>query len=312
MNWTVNDIPDQTGRIALVTGANSGLGWETTLALARKNAHVIMTARNTSKGQAARAEILAQVPNASVEVMALDLADLQNIQAFSNAFKAKFGQLHMLINNAGVMGIPRQETVDGFEMQFGTNHLGHFALTGRLLDVLLATPHSRVVTVSSSASYMGTINFDDLQSEKSYVRYMVYCQSKLANVLFAFELQRRLTAAGSTTTSFAVHPGFAHTNLQSNTYTATGAAWERLSYNIMMPLFSQSAAMGALPQLYAATSPDIQLNQFIGPRFNPFRGYPRPLKAARAAYDPQTAQRLWEVSEQLTQVHYDFAVKQPA
>lgn len=306
--WTANAMPDQSGRTFLVTGANSGLGWETSLALARKNAHVVMTSRSMDKGHAARMEILKQVPNASLDVMQLDLASLANVRAFVDAFKAKYHKLDGLINNAGVMAIPREETVDGFEMQFATNHLGPFALTGWLLDVLLKTPQGRVVTVSSSANYTGDINFDDLMGEKAYTRYGMYSQTKLANVLFAFELQRKLEAADASTMSLAVHPGLANTNLQRTTYHTTGSVIERTIYQIVMPLLAHSQAIGALPQLYAATAPDVDPHAFIGVKYNPLRGHPRPVKAAKQAYDVDLAARLWKVSEELTGVHYTFEV----
>jgi len=303
--WTAEHIPNQSGRTALVTGANSGLGYETALALARKGAHVVMTSRSMKKGSDARDEILQLVPEASLEVMVLDLASLDSIHAFTDEFKASHDRLDVLINNAGVMAPPRSETADGFEMQFGVNHLGHFALTGLLLDLLLKTPGSRMVTVSSNAQFMGRINFDDLQSERRYSRYGAYGQSKLANVLFAFELQRRLEAAGADTISVAVHPGFAGTNLQSTSAANNDSALEAGLYKIAIALFAQSQEKGTRPQLYAATMPDVQGGEHIAVSFMQMRGHVARVQANKAAYDKDIARRLWEVSEQLTGVRYE-------
>lgn len=305
-NWTANDIPDQTGKIVVITGANSGLGYETALALARKNAHVVMTSRSIEKGEKARAEILKQVPNAQVDVMRLDLANLASIREFVEAFNNRYDRLDQLYNNAGVMALPKSKTADGFEMQFGTNHLGHFALTGLLLPKLLSTPNSRVVSVSSGAyRTVSAINFDDLMGEKSYSRYGAYGQSKLANILFANELNRLLVAAGSSTRSMAAHPGLSHTNLQSNTADTSGNLFERAIYSVMMPIMSQSQAMGALPQLYAGTSPNAEGGKYYGPSFLGVRGYPHEEKLADTALDEQAAARLWALSKELTGVTYD-------
>ncbi|MCA9882932.1 MAG: SDR family NAD(P)-dependent oxidoreductase [Anaerolineae bacterium] len=305
-NWTANDIPDQTGKIVVITGANSGLGYETVLALARKNAHVVMTSRSIEKGEKARAEILKQVPNAQIDVMQLDLANLASIREFVEAFINRYDRLDQLYNNAGVMALPKSKTADGFEMQFGTNHLGHFALTGLLLPKLLSTPNSRVVSVSSGAyRTVSAINFDDLMGEKSYSRYGAYGQSKLANILFASELNRLLVAAGSSTRSMAAHPGLSHTNLQSNTADTSGNLFERAIYSVMMPIMSQSQGMGALPQLYAGTSPNAEGGKYYGPSFLGVRGYPHEEKLADTALDEQAAARLWALSKELTGVTYD-------
>ncbi len=310
--WTADQMPDQTGRIAVITGANSGLGYETALALARKGAHIIMAVRNTRKGEVARAEILKQVPQASVELMRLELGSQQAIRAFAAAYRARFNRLDMLINNAGLMATPYGKTEDGFETQLGVNHLGHFALTGLLIDLLIATSGSRVVTVSSSAQYLGKINFANLHGEHGYHRYMAYCHSKLANVLFAFELQRRLDAAGAGTLSFAVHPGLAHTNLQMNTADNNHTEWERAMYKIVLGAVAQSQAQGALPELYAATAPGLKGGTHYAPDgILGGRGYPIQRRAAGAAYDRQTAARLWQVSEELTGVHYEFLIDTP-
>ncbi len=310
--WTADQMPDQTGRIAVITGANSGLGYETALALARKGAHIIMAVRNTRKGEAARTEILKQAPHATVELMQLDLGSQQLIRTFAAAYRARFNRLDMLINNAGLMATPYGKTEDGFETQFGVNHLGHFALTGLLVDLLIATPGSRVVTVSSSAQYFGKINFANLHGERGYQRYMAYSHSKLANVLFAFELQRRLDAAGAGTLSFAVHPGLAHTNLQMNTADNNNTGWERVMYKIVLGAFAQSQTQGALPQLYAATASGLKGGTHYAPDgILEGRGYPAQRRGAKAAYDRQTAARLWEVSEELTGVHYEALTYAP-
>ena len=303
--WTAKDIPDQTGRVAIVTGANSGLGYETSLALARKNATVIMTSRSMTKGEKARDEVLAQAPNAQVEVMQLDLSSLDSVRSFAENFRAKYDRLDMLINNAGIMGIPRGETADGFEIQLGVNHLGHFALTGLLIDLIIQTPDSRVVSVSSGANYMGTINFDDLMGENEYTRYGSYSQSKLANIVFANGLQKRLEQAGVSTISLSAHPGYSNTNLQGNSTDHSGSTIERILYPITNRILAQSQAMGALPQLFAATAPEAKGCDFIGPNFFNMRGYPKKVRANEEAYNEAIADRLWEVSEDLTGVRYE-------
>lgn len=308
--WTVRNMPDQSGRTALVTGANSGLGYETVLALARKGAHVVMTARSVEKGEAARAEVLRQVPNAQLDVMTLDLSRLASVREFADAYNSRYDRLDQLYNNAGVMAIPRRETEDGFEMQLGVNHLGHFALTGLLLDTLLRTPGSRVISVSSGASYIGRIHFDDLHLTKNYTRYGAYSQSKLANVMFAFELDRKFKAAGADSKSLVAHPGYANTNLQSTSTTESGSSLERVLYGIFNNVMAQSAEMGALPQLYAGTAPNLRGGEFIGPNFLGMRGYPTEVRASQPAYDDAARDRFWNVSADLTGVQY--SALQPA
>lgn len=309
--WTTNDIPDLRGKVALVTGGNSGLGKETVQALAARGAHVILAARNPERSEKAREEILQSVPEASIKFMQLDLASQAAIRGFATGFLEANQRLDLLFNNAGVMAIPRHETKDGFEMQFGTNHLGHFALTGLLLPLLLATPKSRVVTTSSIARAMGRVNLDDLQGQKSYTRWSAYGQSKRSNLLFAFELQRRLAAAGLETISVAAHPGYAHTNLQLTSATLSNANLELWFYDKFGALVGQPAAMGALPQLYAGLSPDIHGGELVGPGgFSGMRGYPRVETRAQREYDHPTAERLWDVSIELTGVDY-AQLKQP-
>ncbi|MGN6868694.1 MAG: oxidoreductase [Solirubrobacteraceae bacterium] len=301
--WTAADIPDQSGRTAIVTGANSGLGLATARELARAGAAVTLACRDVGKGEEAAGRIRAAVSNATLEVASLDLADLGSVREFAR--QAAAGQLDLLINNAGIMAAPRRVTRDGFESQFGTNHLGHFALTGLLLPALLKAPAPRVVTVSSTLHRRGTMNFDDLQGERKYSRWGAYGQSKLANLMFCFELQRRAVQADTALLSLAAHPGYASTNLQ---FAAPDRFYEKAYMWIGNRLFAQSADMGALPTLYAATVPDLPGGTYVGPGGpGEQRGHPKVVTAAGKAYDESDWQRLWELSEQLTGVHYEFA-----
>lgn len=300
--WTVADMPDLHGYTALVTGANSGLGLETTRVLATKGAHVVMTSRNMEKGDKAKSALEESIPGAQLELMQLDLASLANVRDFAQRFQAEHALLNMLFNNAGVMAIPYRKTPDGFEWQFGTDYLGPFALTGLLLPTLLATPKSRIVTTSSVAHQMGKIEFDNLNGERSYGRWSAYGRSKLADLIFALELQRRLKKAGVETISIAAHPGFSNTNLQSTSATESRATLERLSYSLYS---GQSAAMGALPQLYAATAPYIYGGEYIGPDgLLGMTGYPKKVHANKRAYDEDVAAKLWNVSVEMTGVDY--------
>lgn len=303
--WSAADIPDQGGRIAVVTGANSGLGTETALALARRGAHVVLACRDAAKAQSALHGIRAASPAGSAEVMALDLASLASVRAFAEAFVAKHSRLDLLCNNAGVMAIPHRRTADGFEMQLGTNHLGHFALTGLLLPRLLDTPGARVVSVSSSAHRPGRMHWDDLQLERRYRKWRAYAQSKLANLLFAFELDRRLRGAGAPVMSVAAHPGYAATNLQVVGARMEGARFVEKILELGNRLLAQSAAMGALPTLYAATAPQVQGGDYFGPAsLGEMWGHPRKVGATARARNPADAARLWELSEALTGVSY--------
>ncbi len=299
MPWTASDIPDQTGRVALITGASSGLGLESARALAARGATVVLACRSRRRGEAARAELL-PVARAGLEVLELDLADLASVRRAAAWMGETYGRLDLLLNNAGVMGLPRQLSRDGFELQFGTNHLGHFALTLALLPLLEAAPAARVVTVTSGAQYFGRIAFDDLHGERRYDRWAAYGQSKLANVKFALELQQRLQARGSRVASLAAHPGVARTNLQPASVAASGSMLERFAYRLMDPLF-QSAAMGALPQLHAATAPTARGGEHYGPdQLGGMRGWPKLCRVAPAALDGEQRRRLWEVSAELT------------
>lgn len=303
--WTQNDMPDMKGKVVIISGANSGLGLESTKALAAKGATVVMACRNVRKADEARVEVLRQVPQARLEVMALDNASLDSVRAFAAAFKAKYDRLDLLLNNAGVMAIPRTETEDGFEMQFGVNHLAHFALTGLLLDVLTSTSGSRVHNVSSSAAFGGSIHFDDLMGEKAYNRWSTYSQSKLANAVFATELDRRLKAARHDTIANSSHPGLVMGNLQTNSLQQSGAPLsERIIYRIIGPLIGQDIRMGVLPQLYAATAPDAKGGVFYGPKTFRVRGYPAEQRCNDALDDAALRQRFWDVSEELTGVRY--------
>jgi NAD(P)-dependent dehydrogenase (short-subunit alcohol dehydrogenase family) len=294
MTWTPEDIPDQSGRTVIVTGSNSGLGLVTARELARAGAHVILACRNTAKAEDAAAAIRHDVAGAKVEVAELDLGALDAVRAFTDDFE---GGLDLLINNAGVMAPPRRETADGFELQFGTNHLGHFALTAGLLEHMEGREDARVVTLSSGAHRIGKITFDNLQRQRHYNRWLAYGQSKLANLLFALELERRLRAAGSTVKSLAAHPGYAATNLQS----AAAPVLDRLFMKLTNTVLAQSAEMGALPTLFAATEPELEGGTFVGPDgFMEQRGHPQPVRPSGAARDEQVARRLWEVSEELT------------
>jgi NAD(P)-dependent dehydrogenase (short-subunit alcohol dehydrogenase family) len=303
--WTAADIADQSGRTALVTGANSGLGLATARELARAGAHVVMASRSAGRGDAAAASIRESVASASLEVMVLDLADLASVREFAKRAGAAQARIDLLINNAGIMAAPRRLTRDGFESQFGTNHLGHFALTGLLLPALLRAPAPRVVTVSSQLHRRGTMRFDDLMGERKYDRWGAYGQSKLANLMFCFELQRRATEAGSPLHSLAAHPGYAATNLQ---FAVSDRFYEKAFGWIGNRLIAQSADMGALPTLYAATVPDLPGGTYVGPGGRgEQRGYPKVVSAAGKAYEEDDWRHLWEVSEELTGVHYEFA-----
>jgi NAD(P)-dependent dehydrogenase (short-subunit alcohol dehydrogenase family) len=304
--WRVDDMPDLTGRCAVVTGGNSGLGYEAALQLARRGARLILACRNAEKAEAATRSIYEDCADAKTEAMDLDLASLESIRCFSKRLLDRSPRLDLLINNAGVMALPYRRTADGFEMQLGTNHLGHFALTGLLLPRLLETPGARVVTVSSTMHKIGKIRFDDLQWERGYKKWGAYGQSKLANLLFAYELQRRLTTAGASLLSVACHPGYAATNLQITGPRMEGSSFMERASELANRAFSQSAAMGALPSLYAATSPEVEGGDYIGPEgFAEVHGHPKKVESNKRSHDSVAAAQLWEISEALTGVHYE-------
>lgn len=298
MPWTAAAIPDQSGRLALITGANSGLGLETARALAAKGAGVILACRSLTRAEQARHQLLPEA-GGPIDLLELDLADLASVREAARQLQDRYGRLDLLINNAGVMGLPRSLTRDGFERQFGINHLGHFALTQAVLPLLRGQPDARVVTVTSGAQYFGRISFDDLQGERRYDRWQAYGQSKLANVMFALELQERLDAEAAGVTSLAAHPGVARTNLQPASVAASGSWAEALAYRLMAPLF-QSAAQGALPQLHAATAVGARPAGHYGPdQLGGMRGFPIEVRVAPAALDAEQRRRLWRVSEEL-------------
>ncbi|MCE1253545.1 MAG: oxidoreductase [Anaerolineae bacterium] len=301
--WTAKNIPSLEGKIALVTGANSGLGYYATLEMARKGALLIMGCRTKQRAEQAYQQMKAEIPHAKIIIMTLDLSSLESITRFAEAVKTQFTRLDILINNAGVMGIPRRETQDGFEMQFGTNHLGHFALTAHLYPLINSTPDSRIVTVSSMMHQLGHMNFEDLMGQKSYDAWAAYSQSKLANLLFAYELQRRLTAKSSHVLSLAAHPGYAATHLQFVSAEMQGSAFWGWINQTANTLFAQPAWQGALPELYAATASQVKGGSFIGPDGQGgSRGYPKVVKSNARSYNEADARRLWEISEQLTEI----------
>jgi NAD(P)-dependent dehydrogenase (short-subunit alcohol dehydrogenase family) len=297
--WTAADVPDQAGRVAIVTGANSGLGYDTAAVLAAKGAHVVLAVRNLDKGNEAVDRIRKASPNAVVALQELDLTSLDSVRKAADELRAAHPRIDLLINNAGVMYVPKRETTkDGFEMQFGTNHLGHFALTGQLLDNIVAVEGSRVVTVSSFGHrIIAKIHFDDPQLERKYNRVEAYGQSKLANLLFTYDLQRRLKAKGAPTIAVAAHPGFSDTELMRH---LPGFVPE-----FVWRAFTQPADMGALPTLRAATDPGAQGGQYYGPDgLGELQGHPKVVKSSAQSHSEDIQRRLWSLSEELTGVTY--------
>ncbi|WP_059013465.1 oxidoreductase [Streptomyces specialis] len=303
MGWTVRDIPDLKTRTAVVTGANSGLGYVTALELARRGAHVVLACRDQRRGQAALDRLLGEVPEAEAELRLLDLADLASVRTFAGDWGGR--RLDILVNNAGLMAIPRSRTADGFETQFGVNHLGHFALTGLLLESLLAAPAGRVVTVSSMLHWMANIDLRDLNAERKYGRWLAYGRSKTANLLFTHELARRLR--GTTVVAAAVHPGYARTELQAKGPRMAGSALQERAAALLNRLMASPPEVGAAPTLFAATAPDVAPDSFTGPgilgRRTP-RGGPGASRRAPWTRDDAIAERLWHASEELTGVRY--------
>lgn len=305
MNWTATDIPDLSGKIAVVTGGNSGLGFYTCLELARKGAKVIIAGRSEERGNAALAKIKSEIPTADLQFMQLDLANIESVRHFVSSFLDSHKKLDILVNNAGVMAIPLRRTEQGFEMQFGTNHLGHFALTSLLFNCIANTPGARIVNVSSLMHKFGKINFEDLNSENSYSKWRAYSQSKLSNILFSLELDRRIRLSGIETKVMAVHPGYASTNLQTR-----GGEMEGSKMNVWMNIFlnkilAQPAWKGALPSLYAASCEKAGSGKFYGPSdFGSVRGYPVEEKLNPKLTSPDVAKRLWEESERLTGIAF--------
>lgn len=294
-------MPSLDGQTWVVTGANSGLGLETTKGLAAKGAHVVMACRDPKRAEAAAEEVRRETPGAKLELRAVDLASLESIKAFATGLSGAYAAIDGLINNAGIMAIPRRTTADGFEMQLGTNHLGHFALSMQALPLLEKAKAPRLVAVASTAHRMGTMNFDDLMGERSYSAWGAYGQSKLANLLFGYELARRLQAAGKRTVVALAHPGYAATNLQGVGAQMTGSKVGAWFMNVGNSLLAQSAAQGALPTLYAATAPDVKSGEYFGPDgFMELKGSPRRCDSNAKSKDTAAAAKLWAVSEQLT------------
>ncbi|MEU1692394.1 oxidoreductase [Streptomyces hirsutus] len=301
--WNANDIPDQGGRLAVVTGANSGLGRVAARELARAGARVVLACRSEARGRDALNLLRGEVPGAEAEVRRLDLGDLASVREFATALSGE--RVDLLLNNAGVMALPYGTTADGFETQFGVNHLGHFALTGLLLPALLAVPGARIVTVSSMTHVMANIDARDLNSERRYRRWVAYARSKSANLLFTHELARRLAAHGSEVVAAAAHPGYAATNLQTAGPRAEGRRIAERVMRLGNRIVAQSAEAGALPLLYAATRPGVRPDAFIGPSFALWRGAPAPSWRAPWTLDDAMGERLWAASEELTGVTYD-------
>ena len=294
--WDTRLMLDQSGKVVIVTGASSGLGFEIVRAFASKGAKVVMAVRNSVKGNEAKEKISKEHPRADIDVMKLDLAELVSIRRFAEDFEKRYSRLDLLINNAGVMATPYGKTADGFELQFGTNHLGHFSLTILLISMLEKVSGSRVVTVSSGAHSFGALDFDDLNWEnRRYNKWQAYGDSKLANLYFTWELQRRLDESGESVVAVAAHPGWAATELQRH------QSWLVLLNNI----FAQPSGMGALPVLYAATAPDVHGGEYFGPDgVAEMRGYPVKVKSSRRSHDMNTARRLWEDSEKMTGIRW--------
>jgi len=299
MKWTQADAPNLESRVYIVTGANSGIGYEVARMLCELNGHVVLACRNAERGEAALAQIKASHSNASAELLALDLSDLESVRAFAIAFAQRHARLDGLINNAGLMAIPRRETAQGFEMQLGVNHLGHFALTARLLSRLTVAAGSRIVNVSSEAHRAGRINFDDLMGERSYRRWTAYTQSKLANILFTRRLHRVMSKNRIDVAAIACHPGYADTELQGK---SDNSVENFLLKKVANRFVAQSATMGALPTLRAAVDRSLSGGEYIGPKgMFGARGHPVIMTPSRASQDDEAAVRLWKVSEALTQ-----------
>ena len=294
MNWNTDNIGDQSHKFYIVTGANSGIGFEAAKSLADNGAHVVLACRNIEKAKSAKNAILQHNPPSKIEILLLDLANLASITAFADEYHQKFGKLDVLINNAGVMTPPFGKTMDGFELQFGTNHLGHFALTAQLIDLI---DQGRIVNLSSLAHKQGILDFNNLNAENGYSAYKAYAQSKLANLLFTYELKRRLEKNGEATKILAAHPGWTATNLQKTAPI----------FKFLNPLLSQSQADGALPTLRAATDPNAESGSYWGPsRLRELRGYPKQVSSSEGSHDEEVALRLWNESELLTGVKFQI------
>ncbi len=301
--WKSDNISDLTGKVIIITGANSGIGYEAAKEFARKGAQIILASRNLDKAQFALSQIQAEITETKAEILKLDLANLKSIQQFVDSFKKKYDRLDILLNNAGIMMVPYGKTEDGFENQFGTNHLGHFALTGLLIELLHKTPGARVVNISSNAHHFGEMDFSNLMFEdgEGYLAQKAYGRSKLANLLFTYELQRRFEARGVNTIAVAAHPGISNTNLAAHIF----KRWRLKMLQPLMGLMLQSAAMGALPGIRAAVDPTVSGGQYFGPDGSKERsGYPVVVFSNEASHNLEDALQLWEISEKLTGVYY--------
>lgn len=298
MNWTAENIPNLTGKTVIVTGSSSGIGYEAARVIANKNATVILAVRNMEKGNTAANKIRAQKESADVRIMELDLSNLQSVTDFATKYKSEFGKLHLLINNAGVMIPPYSKTSDGFELQFGTNHLGHFALTGQLIDLLNNTPNSRIINVASAAHKYGNLNFEDLNWEKrKYKAWRAYGDSKISNLYFTYELQRKLDASGSKVKTTAAHPGWTATDLQRH----SGL------FEFLNGFFAMKTEQGTLPTLRAAFDEKALGGDYFGPDgWQEWKGYPVKVDSSKLSQDEEIAKKLWNVSEELTNVKYNF------
>ncbi len=308
MRWKLNNTGSYRDKNIVITGANSGLGFETSLFFAKHEANVIMACRNMEKGENAKNNILQIVPDANIWLMSLDLANLSSVKEFSHNYKSKFGHLDILYNNAGLMFAPYSLTADGFEMHFGVNHLGHFALTGQLLDIILKTDNSRIVTVSSVFHYFGKINFDDIMFRKKYSRWSAYGRSKLANLLFTFELQRKLEENNKKTIAVAAHPGWATTHLVPKSYEIEKKRFLKVLLSALNNIFGYPQSKGVIPQLRAGTDPEAHGGDYYGPGLFNYLFPNKPVKvwSTPRARNKETAAKLWELSEHLTGVKYKF------
>lgn len=311
MKWTLEQVPDLSGKVIIVTGANSGIGYEAAKEFSRKGAKTILACRNMERAKAALGKINEEISDSKAEIMRLDVASLKSVHEFAKAFKKKYKRLDVLLNNAGVMMTPYGKTEDGFELQLGTNHLGHFALTGLLISLLLKTTGSRVVNVSSNGHRFGGTDFDKLVygKDKEYSPMKAYGRSKLANLFFTYELQRRLEAKKSKAIVVAAHPGMSHTNLGRHML-------KRWYFRLLMPIFSiiisQSAAKGALPSIRASVDPDVKGGDYYGPcGFMEMKGHPVKTESSEVSHNKEHAKKLWEISEKLTKVKFDFKSECP-
>lgn len=305
--WTSEEMPDLNGKNVIVTGANSGIGFEVTKKLAEKGANVVMACRSLERGGNAKEELEDELENPSLEVRKLDLADLSSVKEFAQEYRTNNEKLDILCNNAGVMAIPHQETKDGFEKQLGVNHLGHFALTAHLMPILKKSDYSRIVTQSSGLHENGEINFDDLMMQENYDKWDAYAQSKLANVLFAYELQRKIEENDLEIKSVVCHPGYASTNLQYRGPKEEDSKIKLIGIKLANTLLAQSAGKGALPMLYASTSEEINGGEYIGPGgISNMRGYPEQQKSSAKSQNEDAAEALWTRSEALTDIQYQF------